>query len=158
MNFRILVRGFRPEETEAIAALFTETVHAVNAKHYAPEQVFAWAPTPPDLASWRERLGGEAIVLVAEAENQILSFAAFTPDGHLDLLYTDRRFLRQGIGAALLRRIEDEARSRRIDRLFAEVSLSARSFFDHAGFRLITSQTVVRRGVQFVNYRMEKQL
>jgi GNAT superfamily N-acetyltransferase len=40
-----------------------------------------------------------------------VGFGAFTPDGHLDLLYTHARFLRQGIGAALLGFIEDEARA-----------------------------------------------
>jgi putative acetyltransferase len=91
--------------------LFTETVHAVNASDYNPGQLSAWAPRPPNPASWRERLGGEAIVLVAERAEQIVGFGAFTPDGHLDLLYTHARFLRQGIGAALLGVIEDEARA-----------------------------------------------
>jgi putative acetyltransferase len=154
----VKVRRFHPEETEAIAALFTETVHSVNAGHYTREQLSAWAPRPPDLASWRERLGGRAIVLVAEVENQIVGFAAFTPDGHLDLLYTHHRFLRKGVAASLLRHVENEASSRGVARVFAEVSVTARPFFDHAGFRLLTPQTVERRGVEFENYRMEKQL
>ena len=152
------VRQFHLEQTEAVAALFTETVHTVNANDHTPEQLAAWAPRSPDLGSWRERLGGKAIVLVVEAENQILGFTAFTPDGHLDLLYTHHRFLRKGVAAALLRRVESELSSRGVARVFAEVSVTARPFFDHAGFRLLGSQTVERRGVEFKNYRMEKLL
>jgi putative acetyltransferase len=96
------VRRSRPEDIETIAALFTETVHAVNATDYDRGQLSAWAPEPPNLSSWRERLGGESIVLVGERSGQIVGFAAYTSDGHLDLLYTHARFLRQGIGAALL--------------------------------------------------------
>jgi GNAT superfamily N-acetyltransferase len=72
--------------------------------------------------------------------------------------YTHARFLRQGVAAALLRVIEDEARSHGVDHLFAEGSLTARPFFDHAGFRLVGAQTVERGGEEFVNYRMEKLL
>src|SRR5262249_21525375 len=140
----VKIRRSHPEEIETIAELFTETVHAVNASDYDPALLFAWAPRPPNPASWRERLGGGALVLVAERGGQILGFGAFTPDGHLDLLYTDARFLRQGVAAALLRVIENEARSHGVDHLFAEVSITARPFFDHAGFRVVAAQTVER--------------
>jgi putative acetyltransferase len=154
----VKVRRSRPEDIETIAWLFTETIHAVNTGDYKPDQLSAWAPRPPDIASWRERLEGETIVLVAERGLQILGFAGFTPDGHLGLLYTHARFLRQGIAAVLLRAIEDEVRCHGVDHLFAEVSVTARPFFDQAGFRLITAQTVERRGKEFINYRMEKML
>jgi putative acetyltransferase len=152
------MRPLRAEEIDEVAALFTETVHTVNANDYAPDQLAAWAPQPPDPEWWRERLGGDTIALVAVRADHILGFAALRPDGHLDLLYTRAQHLRQGVGATLLEHVEDEARTRKLDRLTAEVSVTARPFFDRAGFRLIAEQTVERRGVEFQNYRMEKLL
>jgi putative acetyltransferase len=57
-----------------------------------------------------------------------------------------------------MRHVESEARSLGITRLVADVSITARSFFEHAGFRVVEPQTVERRGVRFQNYRMEKSL
>jgi putative acetyltransferase len=154
----VKVRPLLPGDTQAVADLFAETVRVVNAADYTAEQVSAWTSQLPDLSSWRERLAGEAGVFVAEAAKRIVGFAAVTRDNHLDLLYTHARFVRQGVATALFQRVEEDARSRGVDRLFADVSVTARPFFQRAGFRLITAQTVERGGVEFLNYRMEKLL
>jgi len=91
------VRPLRAEEIDEIAALFTETVHTVNANDYDPDQLAAWAPRPPDPEWWRERLGGETITLVAVRADHILGFAAVRADGYVDLLYTRAQNLRQGV-------------------------------------------------------------
>jgi putative acetyltransferase len=54
--------------------------------------------------------------------------------------------------------METEARRRGIVRLFTEASITARPFFEHSGFSLIAEQVVVCRGVEFVNFRMDKHL
>jgi putative acetyltransferase len=43
-----------------------------------------------------------------------------------------------------------------LSRIFTEASITARPFFERAGFQLITQQTVEHNGVSFVNCRMEK--
>jgi putative acetyltransferase len=43
-------------------------------------------------------------------------------------------------------------------RLFAEVSTTARPFFEANGFVVLAPQVVTVRGVDFVNYRMERVL
>ena len=40
----MMLRPYRKEDCEQTARLFYETVHAVNAKDYAPRQLAAWAP------------------------------------------------------------------------------------------------------------------
>ena len=149
------VRWYRPWEVAALARLFTDTVRRVNAKDYSPEQIDTWAPEPPDLEHWRGRLSA-LMVLVAEQGPEITGFAALEPDGHLDLLYVHHHFQRRGIATTLCRRIEAEALVCSLDRIFTGASLTARPFFENAGFRMITPQTVTHRGVPFQNYRMEK--
>jgi putative acetyltransferase len=62
------------------------------------------------------------------------------------------------VASALFQRIEQEAISRGVARIFAEASTTARPFFEHVGFRMIASQRIKHRGISFINYRMEKYL
>jgi putative acetyltransferase len=38
------IRPVKPADAPEIARLYYETVHRVNARDYAPEQIAAWAP------------------------------------------------------------------------------------------------------------------
>jgi putative acetyltransferase len=149
------VRPYKPEDTATLARLFTETVHSANAADYSHEQLVAWAPDPPDMEHWRRRLS-ERIAFVAENDSEIVGFVTLEVDGHLDYIYAHRRFQRQGVASVLFQRIEQEAISRGVARIFTEASITARPFFEHAGFRMIASQRVKHRGISFLNYRMEK--
>jgi putative acetyltransferase len=149
------VRRYRPEDAAALARLFTETVHAVNAADYSPDQLAAWAPDPPDMEHWRKRLS-ERVAFVAEVGREIVGFATFEPGRHLDHMYVHGRFQRQGVASALFRCIENEAISRGLTRIFTEASITARPFFEHAGFQMIAAQKIELRGISFINYRMEK--
>jgi hypothetical protein len=42
--------------------------------------------------------------------------------------------------------------------LFTEASITARPFFEAEGFVVLSPQVVISRGVEFVNYRMERVL
>jgi putative acetyltransferase len=149
------VRLYQAGDNSVLARLFTETVHAVNAADYSPEQVEVWAGDPPDVERWLGRVGGR-IAFVAEHDSEIVGFATFEPNGHLDHLYVHHRFQRQGVASALFRRIEEEAVSRGVERVFTEASITAHPFFEHSGFRVIAPQTVAIKGISFLNYRMEK--
>jgi len=106
---------------------------------------------------WRRRFS-ERIAFVAEHDSEIVGFATLEPDGNLDYIYAHRRFQRQGVASALFQRIEQEAISRGVTRIFTEASITARPFFDRLGFRMIASQRIKHRGISFINYRMEKLL
>ena len=51
-----------------------------------------------------------------------------------------------------------EVRRVGLARLFTEASITARPFFEALGFRVLAPQVVTCRGVEFVNYRMERVL
>ena len=151
------VRLYQPQDIPSLARLFTESVRSSAASDYSPEQILAWAPDPPDLEHWRRRLS-ERICLVAELDSEIAGFVSFEPDGHLDHLYVLSRFQRRGVASALVRRLEAKAGSSGIRRIFAEISIIARPFFEHAGFQVIAKQEVKYGGIPFTNYRMERLL
>lgn len=44
MKSRISVRDYRPEDAQALAEIFFNTIHRINIKDYTQEQVDVWAP------------------------------------------------------------------------------------------------------------------
>lgn len=153
----VILRPYQPEDFLDVVTLFTETIHQVNAAHYTPQQLAAWAPVPPDLERLRPRLA-QAAPLLAEIEGQLAGFATFRAPDYLDLIYTHHRFLRRGVATRLLREIETRARQAGVSRLRADSSITARPFFEAAGFRLIAQQEVILNGVPLINFKMEKDL
>ncbi len=148
-------------DTAAISTLFCDTVHHINSHDYTPAQINAWAPKDINkdinIDFWVNRLS-QSITYVAEETDQIIGFGNLEPNGHLDCFYCHKDFQRMGVGSQLLATIEATARSLKIQTLFTEASITARPFFEAKGFRVITPQTVERRGQLFLNFVMEKSM
>lgn len=151
------VRDFALPDLPVVATLLTETVRRVNARDYLPEQVAAWAPDVPDLDRWAERLTPLA-VLVAEDGGRVVGFASWQSDGYLDHLFTHADRQCRGVATALAERVEAAMRDAGVAVAFADVSVTARPFFERRGYAVVREQSVVVRGVSFMNYRMEKRL
>jgi len=149
------VRPYRDSDLESVALLFTASVHAVAAGYYDSAQRAAWAPQPPDLNEWRQRLA-PLHTLVAEDHARLAGFISYEPNGHIEFLYVSPAHARRGVASALYRHVESALLSRGVEELFTEASLAARPFFEHQGFRIAEEQTVYRRGVSFRRYAMRK--
>jgi putative acetyltransferase len=153
----VALRRFRPGDEVAVAALLRDTVRRINRRDYSPAQLAAWVPEDIDLARWRERLSSTETWL-AEAGAHLAGFANLAAGGHLDCLYCHADWQGAGIASRLLGRIEDAARARGDRELTADVSLTARAFFERRGFEVLARQEVGIRGETLVNFRMRKSL
>ena len=151
------IRNYRPEDLAPIVALFRETVRRINRRDYSEEQVRAWAPDVIDVGAYAARFVGRFAV-VAEDGGRVVGFTDLEGDGHVDRFYVHADHQRRGIGRAMMGAVEAEARRLGCDRLSAEVSLTARPFFERRGFSVLCEQVVAIRGVELVNYRMAKRL
>lgn len=140
-----------------IARLFYETVRTINRKDYTEEQLGAWASKVPDPEAWHRRSSNRC-TQVADKNGEVIGFGELEYDGHLDMLYCRKDAIGRDVGRRLYLALEREARNLRLERVFAEVSITARSFFERRGFSVIAPQTVVRQGVSMINFRMEKWL
>lgn len=157
LTARMTIRQYKEDGLESLADLYTNTVRQVNIRDYTPEQVAAWAPQPPDLTRWGKRIAGLSL-WVAESESRIIGFCGLGANGYIDFLYVDHRFQRQGVGRKLFGHVAVEARRKGARRLTANVSITARPFFESMGFKLVREQQVEVRGVSLTNYEMERHL
>lgn len=149
------IRRYKYTDTLEIIKLFFETVREINIKDYTKEQVIAWAPEEADLEKWKDRLS-KFITFVVEDNEKIVGFSELEEDGHINCFYSHKDYQGKGIGKLMISNIEEQAKILRLSRLYAEVSITAKPFFEKKGFRIIKEQEVELRGVKFINYLMEK--
>lgn len=148
----MIIRAYRPGECAVLARLFYDTVHAVNIRDYTQQQVDAWATGQVDLERW-ERTLSERCTAIAEEDGVIIGFGDMTAQGYLDRLFVHKDHQRRGVASAICDRLEREVKAP----LFtANVSITARPFFEQRGYRVVREQRILRRGVWLSNYRMEK--
>ena len=147
------IRRYEPEDLGQITALFYDTVHAVNAADYAPEQLDAWADGAPDLDRWNGSLLAHHSLVAVEGRDLIVGFGDIDGTGYLDRLYVHKDRQGLGIATALCDWLE-----RAVDApvLTTHASITARPFFEGRGYRVLREQRVERHGVQMTNYVMEK--
>lgn len=152
---RLTIRTSQPADAPAIAELFHRTVREVNSADYTPAQIAAWAGAAPDPGKWRARLAAKK-TWVGDDAGRICGFAEFEDTGHIDAVYVHADYQGKGVASRLLERIEAEAASLGVARLFTEASITARPFFEARGFAVIAVQEVPYGGSNFINYRMER--
>ncbi|MDR3671982.1 MAG: GNAT family N-acetyltransferase [Holophaga sp.] len=155
----MVIRPFRQGDEGALRQVFFSAVHEIASKDYTVEQIAAWAPAPrqADEAPWAERMG-RIRPFVAERDGSILGYADVQANGYIDHFFVAGSAARTGVGSALMARIHEAASAQGTASLFAEVSITARPFFEKWGFAVEARQTVTLRGVPLTNFRMRKTL
>lgn len=151
METGIRIRDYESADCEAMAKLFYDTVHTVNARDYTQAQLNAWATGSVDLTAWDASFLGHK-TLVAEKNSQILGFGDLAEDGYLDRLYVHRDWQGKGIATAICDALEKSVRGS----VTTHASITARPFFEHRGYVVRREQHVERQGIRLTNYVMEK--
>ncbi len=156
-NTQVSVRRFRDEDADATARIFFKAVHQGAAGHYDEAQRRAWAPRIPDLPTWRDRLGGQA-VFVAERHGRIVGFMTLRPDGCIDLAFVAPDAMGTGVAKGLHEAILGEAARQQMTKLHTHASHLARPFFERQGWTVMREQTAERDGVRLTNFFMQTAL
>lgn len=152
----IVVRRYRDSDATALVNIFYNTIHKINSKDYSDEQIKAWAPDSfLSLDGWQAKWINIK-PFVAEINDQIVGLAEFEDSGFIDCFYVHHDFQGQGVGTALMENIQDEALTKKINNIFADVSITAKPFFQSQGFVVVREQTVEKRGQHLKNYHMNK--
>ena len=150
------IRAYTSDDAESTLWIFHEAITVTASADYSPEQIAAWA-RPRDLAAWdvsmRRRKSHVALV-----EGQVVGFSDVSDEGYIDMLYVAPEFAHRGVGRALIKFLEDQARRSGARQLTANVSITARAFFEAVGFTIEAEQHPVIHDVVLTNFRMVKSL
>ncbi len=151
------LRPYLPKDAATLAALFRESIEALAAEDYDPDQREAWASAADDEAAFASRLSG-TLTIVALVSGEIAGFASLKDNNLLDMLYVHPEFAGQGVGSALADAIEKLAGARGTKTLTVEASDVARDFFAARGYVAQSRNTVTIAGEWLGNTTMTKEL
>ena len=150
----LIVRKFQQGDEKALRAIFFNTIRNVNIKDYSEAQVEAWAPDDYDQNDWFKRI--QAIApFVAVLDKEIVGYADIQVDGYIDHFFCHWKYQGQGVGKALMQELFTKAKTNQIERLYSHVSVTAKPFFEHYGFKVVKQHEVEVRGQTLTNYVME---
>ena len=156
MKTEISIRDYQPEDVQDLAKTYYNTIHRINIQHYTEEQVDVWAPaTSLETEGWAKKFS-RTKPIIATVGDEIVGFAEFESNGHIDCFYCHHEWIGKGVGSALMKEISHRAKNNHIYHIFSEVSITAKPFFEKHGFRVVTQQTIVRKGVELTNFKMER--
>lgn len=140
-----------------VIEIYTASIRSLAASYYSPTEIVAWAPVPPDVARWQERLS-HLHTIVADSDGVLAGFASYTLDGYLDFLFTHPTFARRGVATGLYQRVELALCTATVPMVTTHASLAARPFFDRHGFQVDAEERVECRGSYLTRFAMHKQL
>ncbi|MDJ0315810.1 GNAT family N-acetyltransferase [Arthrobacter antibioticus] len=154
----VAIRPYRLVDAADTLAIFLAAVTETAATDYSPEQIRAWArPEDRELSTWHAAMD-ERNSYVATVDGVPAGFSDVNQQGYIDMMFVSPRFLRLGVARQLLDHVEARARAAQLTELTANVSLTARPFFERYGFVVEAEQHPVMLGVQLTNYAMKKKL
>lgn len=157
MPQQLTLRKARLEDLPEMQRLFVETVTSVCCADYDTRQIKAWTSSIENTNRWRNIVEKQFVLLALHCD-QIVGFTSLDNGTYIDLLYVHKNCQRQGIARTLYAAIEAEALRQKQPALTADVSLTARPFFERVGFTTLDEQTVVRNGIALTNFKMRKML
>ncbi len=157
MNEALQIRAFEAGDEPALFEVYWSAIHRVAAKDYSPEQIQAWAPRNLPPAIWRSRM--QAIQpWIAIRGGLPVGYADLQASGYIDHFFVSGDCPRQGIGAALMNWLLQQAEQAGIALLSSNVSLTAQPFFTRHGFHVVEQRLPVLRGVQLPNALMHRHM
>ncbi|OSB08489.1 GNAT family N-acetyltransferase [Paraclostridium bifermentans] len=151
------VRNFKNEDIESVLKLFYDTVHNINSKDYAKEQLKAWAPKELDKLKWIESLN-KNYSLVVEEDTQIIGFGDIDSTGYLDRLYVHKNHQGKKVASNLITELENYVFNKGVKSIITDASITAKPFFENKGYKVIKEQQVELRGQVFTNFKMIKNI
>lgn len=150
----LLIRRFRDSDAIAAAKLFFEAVQTGAKDAYTQEQRDAWAPSVPDVATWRDRMAAQFSVVACQ-DDILLGFMTLTDQGIIDLAFVHPKAMGTGIAGKLYEAIITEAKNKQLINMQTRASHLARRFFEKRNWRVLKQQTIVKENVELTNFLMQ---
>src|ERR1700720_1645210 len=153
-NPKLALRPYLPADAPLLAEIFRASIEELTAEDYSEAQRGVWADAADDPA-FSARLA-QGLTLVATLGGSVVGFVSLKGADDIDLSFIHPAVAGQGIGAMLCDAVERLAAARGAARLTADVSDTARGFFERRGFVAQRRNTVLCGNEWLANTTMEK--
>ena len=151
-------RSSGSEDAAATLTVLLKAITETAAADYSPGQITAWArPEQRAFSEWEPAMKARDSY-VALLDKEIVGFSDVDPEGHIYMMFVSPPHSRRGVASALLTPLHGHARAHGIRNFSADVSLTARPFFEKHGFTVVTQLHPMTAGVPMTNLRMTKML
>lgn len=147
------IRQYKEGEEAEIWSIFYNTIHHINSQHYSADQINAWAPKDLEETIWLSKIQDIAPYVVVR-HGKIIGYADLQKTGYIDHFFCHHEHQRKGVGSKLFSFLESKALQLGIPELSADVSITAKPFFESKGFEVIKEQLIQLRDQKLVNYKM----
>ncbi len=154
-NKVLTIRLYKESDAEALWDLHFYTIRNINIQDYSQDQVEAWAPERADLSVWKSVMENLS-PFVAEINGEIVGYTDLQPKGLIDHFFCRHDYQGQGVGKALMTHVLNIGKQRGLERFYSEVSITARPFYEHFGFKVVKEQEIEVRGQTLRNFVMAK--
>ncbi|CAM4075393.1 GNAT family N-acetyltransferase [Campylobacter armoricus] len=148
-----MIRRLDIKDLPSCIELFKQSVSMLCKNDYTKEQIHAWINIDQEV--WEEKFQNQ-LGFAYEEKDKIISFISINlKEKTLDLCFTHVNFAYQGYGKALL---EFALKSYPYSEIYTFASLSAKSFFLKAGFKIIKENIAIRGQQELKNFFMKKEI
>jgi putative acetyltransferase len=150
-----MIKIAQRSDVDAIRQLFQETIESVNRKDYNPDQIKIWSAGAQRIENWQKKIT-EQYFLLSKDKNTVNGFASMDVNGYIDFMYIHKNYQNQGIATLLLQALESKASELHLEKMWANVSITARPFFQKRGFIITDIHIKWIQEVAFENAVMTK--
>ncbi len=154
-NHFIRITSASSDDIPQLQMLYTDTIKAVCINDYGPEQITAWTAGAGNLERWLSAIETQYF-LVARTGNSVIGFGSLKDGDYIDFLYVHKDYQGLGIAGTIFEQLEQRAAGLGKQELTADVSRTARPFFEKNGFKVQRENQNLIRGITLINYRMKK--
>lgn len=149
----IIIRKATLKDLVDIQNLCIETIANTCHKDYNPLQIKAWILSVQNPNKWKQAIQNEHF-LVAEKNHLIVGFTSLRNGNYINFMYVHQDYLQQRIASLLYHNILTVAMKQSTHQLSADVSITARPFFEAKGFRVMKENINLINNVEIINYHM----
>ncbi|KAB1230458.1 GNAT family N-acetyltransferase [Chryseobacterium viscerum] len=156
-NQNLIIRKGEINDLPEMQQLFTGAIDEICKKDYDPQQLDAWKSGAENEERWMNVISNQFVLIVVSG-GHMAGFCTLDQGNYIDLLFVHKEYQHKGIASLLYSLIEQEALQHHEKEITADVSKTARPFFEKTGFQVVKEQTVYVKGIAMTNYKMIKHL
>ena len=158
MKIECKFRTATMKDIQELKKLFCNTVMTVNRRDYTAEEVADWASCCESDGCWEQLLSTLYFIVATDVEGQMLGFTALEGMAIFIQCLCIKITSVKGIATALLQENRAYASEHGIKEMTSEVSITARPFFEHHGYKVEREQRVLANRMIMTNFMMRKTL